>query len=165
MSKKGAMTVTVMKRFEEMIDAQFESLQAEASALDTVQKRKVEISVKKELGIYELYIALIKHETAVKEIKAKLEEWENNQYRKPTGKWQSQIDHLVEIRLGGDDALPSTKIKRAKQKLKDEILFCSMPDEVKAIIEKIPAIVADIQKTLPKVSQKELMVAQINAEE
>ena len=159
MSQKKTMTVTLMKRFEEMVDSMFETVEAEAAAVDAVQKRKVEVSVKKELGIYDLYIQLLKHETAVKEIKEKLKEWEDT---KPRGgsRWTSQIDHLVQMRLGGDDALPSTQINRAKQKIKDEMLFCTMPDEVKVIMAKIPDLVKDIAKTLPKVSVKEIAEAE-----
>ncbi len=137
---------------------------AEAAAVDAVQKRKVEVSVKKELGIYDLYQQLLMHETAVKEIKEKLKEWEDT---KPLGgpgnRWISKIDHLVGIRLGGDDALPSTQIARAKQKIKDKMLFCTMPDEIKAIMDTIPSLVSDIAKTLPKVTAKELAAAE-NAE-
>lgn len=158
MAQKKTMTVTMMKRFEEMVDAKFESIQAEASALDAVQRRKVEVSVKKELGIYDLYIQLLKHETAVKEIKAKLEEWESTQH--VGGLWQTRLSHLVTTRLGGDDALPSTKIKKAKQEIKDKMLFCTMPDEIKEIMDKIPSLVSDIKKTLPKVSMKEIAAAE-----
>jgi hypothetical protein len=158
MSQKKTMTVTLLKRFEEMVDAAFDTVQAEASALDAVQKMKVEVAVKKELGIYDLYQQLMRHETAVKEIKSKLSEWESQ--RHIGGCWQTKISHLVNTRLGGDDALPSTQIKKAKQQVKDKMLFCTMPDEIRVILETLPGLVADITKQLPKASKKELIEAQ-----
>jgi len=158
MAQKKTMSVTLMKRFEDMVDAQFESVAAEAAAVDAVQKRRVETSVKKELGIYDLYVQLLKHETAVKEIKEKLQEWESTKHQ--NGKWQSKLSHLVDMRLGGDEALPSTQINRAKQRIKDEMLFCTMPDEVKVIMAKIPELVKEMTKALPKVTAKEIAAAE-----
>jgi len=158
MAQKKTMTVTLMKRFEEMVDSMFESVAAEAAAVDAVQKRRVEVAVKKELGIYDLYVQLLQHETAVSEIKQKLKEWEDTKHI--GGAWQSKLSHLIDMRLGGDEALPSTQINRAKQKIKDEMLFCTMPDEVKVIMAKIPELVKDIAKTLPKVTAKEIAAAE-----
>lgn len=164
MAQKKTMTVTLMKRFEEMVDAQFETVSAEASMVDAVQKQKVEVEVKKELGIYDLYVQLLKHETAVKEIKEQLAKWENRKHV-PGGKWQNEIERLVDMRLGGDSALPSTQVNRAKQKIKDKMLFCTMPDEIKSIMDEIPALVSGIKKTLPKVTAKQIAAARLGENE
>jgi hypothetical protein len=153
MAKLG---ITMIDMYCAMVRDDFNPLIISLTARATGVKDKVELQVKKDMGVYHLYQKKAELELALKEVKEKLSDVEGNDYI--DGLYQNKIQHEVKRRLDLINE-PLKEVKRQRDSMIRQIKMSGIGDDIKQVFEAVPSILEDLVSrfgNLPAITDKEL---------
>jgi len=151
-----ALGITMIEMYCNMIRSDFSPI------IDALHNRtrgvedKVEVQVKRDFGVYDLFQRKAELELALRQVKEKLSSVEGNDYK--NGKWVNKIQHEVDRRLDLINE-PLKEVERQRDSLIRQIKMSGIGAEIKGVFEEVPAILEDIVSrfgNLPAISDEEL---------
>ena len=151
-----ALGITMIEMYCSMVRDDFNPLINILTARTRGVEHKVEIQVKKDFGVYDLFMKKAELELALKEVKAKLDSVEGNDYR--GGKWVNKIQFEVERRLDLINE-PLKEVQRQRDSMVRDIKMSGVGQDIKGVFEGMPTIIQELVEkfgNLPAISDDEL---------
>lgn len=157
------LSIKMIEMYTNMINEQFQPLFTQLNNREIQIKKKVETEVKKELGIYKLYVRFEELKLEMAEIKRQLKGWEETVYDSNTMRRESPIDSMVRERM---DKIQNGYKKKLTQ-VRDELIFAiklsGVDDTVKETFARLPRMVAKLTKEAKKLPPINKTVKMITA--
>lgn len=139
------MSLSMIKMYEGMVKQEFSPLKCFLEERTVQVRQQVEQEVKKELGIYDLYVEETALKVRSKEIEGTLEVYENKGWR--NGKYCSRIEEMVENRLTEKDGVLKGLLDAEKTAVK-ALRLCGAQKEVLKVFEALPLVLEELKKTV-----------------
>lgn len=141
-----------------MIEEQFAPLLAELRVRDQDLKKQVEIAVKKDLGIYNLFEEKAKLELQLSEIKRQLKYWEDREHG-PFG-YKTPVEERVDVVMNKSKNGINQEVTKAMNDLIYKVKLSGLDDDIKSVFDDLPEVVKNLSKKidkLPAPSAKKLL--------
>lgn len=150
MAKTKPIGPTQIRMFEEMLKEQFQPLLVEVEIIEESLKRRIEIDVRKEVGIYKLSVEAAALKRRLAEVEEVLKAWEKADYRH-----ESKLAKAVESRMNSEFTL-SGQIRGFMKGLRDDLRLAVLPTEVQDIFRtKIPTALATFTAQVQQIKASE----------
>jgi hypothetical protein len=150
---KTKLGISMVKMYEEMIQADFQPLIIRLEARTRGIEPALEKQVKKDLGVYELFAEKAAHETRLKEIERELEKLGMETYQR-----NSNIRNEMQARLKVLNE-PLEQVKASRDNLIRQIKMSGVGADVKAVFDAVPGVLEDLGKKfgkLPAITEKQV---------
>ena len=145
MAKLG---VTAINMYCDMIKESFNPILAELNSREYDIKEEVETMVKKDVGIYDLYVKHARLKLEIKEIERKLKGWEVSNHT-PMG-WLNPIDERVEVIMRKQRNGLRKEVEKELNDLIYAVKLSGLDSDTKSVFEKLPKIVESLAKKVNK---------------
>ena len=145
MAKLG---VTAINMYCDMIKESFGPILAELNSREHSVKEEIETMVKKDVGIYDLYVKQARLKLEIKEIERKLKGWEVSNHT-PMG-WLNPVEERVEVIMRKQRNGLRKEIEKELTDLIYAVKLSGLDSDTKAVFEKLPKIVEGFAKKVNK---------------
>lgn len=142
---KRALTVTQIKMYEEMVEADFKELMDQVATYRIALKEKARVTVAQQTGLYELKMLEKKLELQMGEVKQKIESIEGTSKWNKNEDFENAVIREVSKLLGGigDGALAD--IEATYEHFLRKVRLAGVTDEVRAVFETdLPAKIKEL---------------------
>ena len=154
MAKMG---IQMIEMYCKMIQDEFAPIRAELQSRESELRSKIEIEVKKDLGIYDLYQKKAEFQAKLDEINRQLIGWERKEHT-PIG-YLSPIEHRVAVVL---EKVRNGLFKSVNEKMNQliwNVKLSGIDKDTKDVFDELPKIILDFKQELaklpaPKVTKK-----------
>lgn len=145
MAKMG---ITMIEMYCGMIKEQFAPIIAELNVRDQELRNQVEVAVKKELGIYQLYEKQASLELQLSEVKRQLAYWEEKE-RGPLG-YMTPVQEKVKVVMDKSRNGISQEVKNTMNDIIYKVKLSGLDDDMKNVFDSLPGIIDALQKKVSK---------------
>jgi hypothetical protein len=146
-----------------MIHEKFQPLFTKMNNRELQIRNEIEIKVKKELGIYDLYVRHDQLKLELNEIKNQLKKWEETNYNPDTQRRESPIDSMVRERMDQIQNGYKQKLLKARDDLIYSVKLSGVDEKIKETFERLPQLITDLSKEankLPSVNKTIKLITQ-----
>ena len=134
--------INMINMYSQMIEEEFKPLIHELEAQAHGFKEELEIQVKKDFGIYELYAEKGAIEKRLDEIRAKLADYEREQWI--DGEWETKLQAEIDRRLEKSH-IPLHQVKQEQNDLIKKIKLCGAIGDIQEVFNKVSETVSGLK--------------------
>ena len=93
--------IKMIEKYEQMVREDFSGLFNQLEDRERKIEDEIEVIVKKELGIYDLYVQKAKKQLELDELEAQIDKWEKHKWNEPS-RLQKAIDAKMKVVMNGE---------------------------------------------------------------
>jgi hypothetical protein len=144
--------IGMIEMYTKMVRDDFAPIISQLNARRTIERANMEITVRKELGIYNLTVKKFKLQAELGEIERQLKSYEEKTNVKINGRfeYESKIGHVVNAKMAEakNGLLKETEISR-NQMIK-RIKLAGVHGDIKKVFDDMSSFIEPLQKQLKK---------------
>ena len=145
MAKMG---INAINMYCDMVKQQFGPILSELRSRNSELRSQIEIEVKKELGIYDLYVKQAKFKAQLAEIERQLKGWETKSHT-PSG-YMDPIEEKVNVILNKSKNGLMKDVEKEMNEMIFAIKLSGIDSNTKAVFDKLPGIIKKFAEKVVK---------------
>lgn len=153
MAKLG---ITMINMYVDLVNQEFQPLVDQVQHLENLMRTKVEDDVKKELGIYDLWVKKAQLEMELQQVQDYMNEWTKNKHR--DGEWTSKLDQAVNAKIASTKNGIAGEVRDAKAKAIKQIKLSGVSGDTEIVFSELPktlkTLTSKLEKAIPKPRKK-----------
>ena len=153
MAKLG---ISMIEMYCNMVREQFGPILSELRGRDAELKSKIEIEVKKELGIYDLYVKQAKFKVQLAEIERELKGWETKTHT-PSG-YMNPVEEKVNVILNKSKNGLRKDVEKEMNEMIFSIKLSGIDSNTQAVFDKLPRIIDKFTEKVAKLPPPAKMI-------
>ena len=148
--------ITTINMYCDMVKEQFAPILSELRSRNAELRSKIEIEVKKELGIYDLYVKEAQLKVQLAEIARQLKGWQTQSHT-PSG-YLNPIEEKVKVIMNKSKNGLMKDVEKEMYKMMYAIKLSGIDSNIKTVFDKLPEIIKKFTEKIAKLPPPTRMI-------
>jgi hypothetical protein len=144
--------IGMIEMYTKMIKDDFAPIISQLNARCTVERANMEITVRKELGIYNLTVKKFKLAAELGEVERQLKTYEATEYNPKTGRSHSKIDKVIDAKMAERKNGLFKETETLRNDLVKRVKLAGVHGDIKNVFDKVPALLASLEASAKKLA-------------